>query len=155
MTAREREWPLRKVSPAQQYIISANTLDAAIPLSQVSLLHPLTNLNSISSLLSYLYHLRAKIIKESFIKVDAKFAFFCLWVSFDIGFECQESVSVDSLVLMELDIVLTSSRLQQHFEFVKFDLSRTVLVNRHNQLLDIDCHLEFFLDCANQLLSIN
>ena len=79
----------------------------------------------------------------------------CRGVSFNLGFVYEESVSEDSLILMELNIVLTSSRLQQHFEFVKFDFSGTILVNCHNQLLNIDCHLEFLLDSANQLLSIN
>ena len=59
------------------------------------------------------------------------------------------------MIHMESLYLYWSVAAQECFEFVELDLTGAVLINLHNQLLDINSHLEILFYCINQLLSID
>lgn len=69
-------------------------------------------------------------------------------------------VHIDGVMrcLLIASMVLTVFRsltCEESSEFVKFDLTGTVLVHFLDQLLNVKYHFEFVLDCLNQFLRID
>lgn len=60
-----------------------------------------------------------------------------------------------SVIILELNVVGACSRLKQHLKFVKFNFAGSVLIDRLNQLLNINGHLKLLLDRSDQLVRID